>query len=162
IDGEVGAASEGPLALAGARIIPRLEQAERAADRGVAGVGHDEEVRRRQDAAAWPHVVIQGAAARLIRSHPGSVAPRSSPHDVAIVEQMGSGLREALVLRAAVEQRAGDLGGENARLSSAVVVLRDLKVAVAAACREEVFVGAQAGYPLVRIPDADTGIERAV
>ena len=74
---------------------------------------------------------------------------RARSSDVAVGQDVGVGDRPAVVLGAAVEQGAGDLGGRAAGLGRAVVELGDLDVAVA------VDAGRRIGGP-------DLGLERPV
>ena len=158
VDGEVGAARERPLRVGGRQAVAGLEQAEgpadvaveRVAQAGTAQAGGDvlEEVDG-VAAAAGPEVLVGRARALLVGGHAGGVAAGAAPGDVAVADEVGVGDRAAVVLGAAVEQGAGDLGGGAAGLGRPVVELGDLEVAVAVDARQ-----------LSRGPDL--GLERPV
>src|SRR5262249_26839247 len=81
--------------------------------------------------AAGPEVLVDRARALLVGGYAGGVATGAAPADVAGGQHIGVGTRTAIVLGAAVEEGAGDLGGQGAGLGRAVVELGDLEVAVA-------------------------------
>ncbi len=62
-------------------------------------------------AVGGPEELIGSAQALLVGGDTGRVAGGAEPGDVAVREDIGVGDRTAVILRAAVEQSAGDLGG---------------------------------------------------
>src|SRR5262249_35257069 len=120
--GEVTAAQEWPLTLIVDRVIASLEQTSRAADRASIGLpvradsgGHDlEEVSRQPTApalagsAAGPAVLEDGARAGLVCGNARAVATRTVPVQVAVLQDVRVGLREAVVLSHTVEESPCD------------------------------------------------------
>ena len=86
----------------------------------------------------------------------GAVAFRADPGDVAGGENVRIGVGLAVVLRLTIEQGAGDLRRQIARLRGPVIELRDLQVAVADAERDRF--GADAGHRIAAaVVDPDPG-----
>src|SRR5207244_2789125 len=96
---------------------------------GGAARGRDLEEAGGQAAAARPVVAVRKAAAGLVGGHAAAVPSRPSPGQIARAQHVGVGCRRTIVLRLAIEEGAGNVGSEDARLNRAVVELRDLQVA---------------------------------
>ena len=125
-----------PAPVAG--LSPAWSRPVGAADFAAARQRDRPEIRRQgRRAAAGPLVEIGRSRPGLIGGHAGGVAAALPPLQLMLPlsSKCGSDDGEAVVLGLAVEERAGEVGGERARLGGALIKLRDLQVAVAAAQR---------------------------